>query len=125
MDPIFIIGQIFGIIAIVLGFLSYQMKDQRKLMILLGCTALVFTIHYLMIGAMTGMALNIVVLVRCIVYYFRNKKGSNEKISPIIFAVILVAIGIFTWEDWYSVFILLGLAISTLCMALPSAQKIR
>lgn len=125
MEPIFIAGQIFGIIAIALGFLSYQMKTQEKLILMQALTGLVFIIHYLMIGAVTGMAMNIVGLIRCIVYYFRNKKGSNEKVTPIIFAVIMGIIGILTWESWYSVFVFLGLIINTLCLALSDPQKVR
>lgn len=125
MDPIFIIGQIFGVIAIALGFLSYQMKTQEKLILMQALTGFVFIIHYLMIGAVTGMAMNIVGLVRCIVYYFRNKKRSDEKVTPIIFAIIMGLIGILTWETWYSVFVFFGLIINTLCLAFSDPQKVR
>ena len=101
------------------------MKTQEKLILMQALTGLVFIIHYLMIGAVTGMAMNIVGLIRCIVYYFRNKKGSNEKVTPIIFAVIMGIIGILTWESWYSVFVFLGLIINTLCLALSDPQKVR
>ena len=61
MDKIlFIIGQIFGIIAIILGFVSYQMKTQKQLLICQTTVSLVFCIHYLLIGATTGMAMNVV-----------------------------------------------------------------
>ncbi len=125
MEPIFVTGQVFGVIAIAFGFLSYQMKTQGQLILMQALTGLVFIIHYLMIGAVTGMAMNIVGLIRCIVYYFRNKKGSGEKVTPIIFAVIMGLIGILTWEAWYSAFVFFGLIINTLCMAFSDSQKVR
>ncbi|MBQ8387761.1 MAG: YgjV family protein [Clostridia bacterium] len=125
MDPIFVTGQILGIVAIGLGFLSYQMKTPGQIALVQALTAFVFVIHYLMLGAITGMAMNIVCFIRGIVYYFRNKKGSSERITPVIFAVIMAGMGILTWNAWYSVFIFLGQIISTLCMAFKNPQNIR
>ena len=71
------------------------------------------------------MAMNLVGVVRCIVYYFRNKRGSNEKVTPMVFAVIMAIIGILTWNAWYSVFMFLGLVINTLCLAFSDPQKLR
>jgi hypothetical protein len=78
-----------------------------------------------MLGAITGMAMNIVSLIRCVVYYFRNRSGSTERITPIIFTVIMAIMGIVTWNAWYSVFIFLGLVINTMCMAFSDPQKVR
>ena len=125
LGPIFIIGQIFGVIAIALGFLSYQMKTAGRILLLQALTGVVFAVHYCMIGAITGMAMNIVCFIRCIVYYFRNKRGSSEKISPIIFTLIMAVIGIITWDAWYSVFVFSGILINTLCMAFANPQKVR
>lgn len=125
MDPIFIIGQCLGAVAIALGFLSYQMKTQGQLILMQACTTAVFAIHYLMLGAITGMAMNIVSFIRCVVYYFRNRSGSTERITPIIFTVIMAIMGIVTWNAWYSVFIFLGLVINTMCMAFSDPQKVR
>ena len=79
MDPIFVTGQILGIVAIGLGFLSYQMKTPGQIALVQALTAFVFVIHYLMLGAITGMAMNIVCFIRGIVYYFRNKNCHTVK----------------------------------------------
>jgi len=126
MDQIiFIIGQILGFVAIILGFLSYQMKTQQKLLIVQTATIIVFCLHYLMIGAISGMAMNCICIFRNIAYYYRNKKGSNSKLIPIIFAVIIGAVGIMTWEAWYSVFVFSGLVLNTLAMSFSNPQNVR
>jgi hypothetical protein len=119
------IGQGFGVIAIALGFLSYQMKTQRGVILAQTATAVVFVIHFALIGAWTGMAMNIVSAIRSIAYYYRNKKGSHDVVIPLIFTVIMAASGILTWTGWYSVFMLLGLVINTVCMSLYDADKVR
>ena len=119
------IGQGFGVIAIALGFLSYQLKTQRQLIIAQTATAITFCIHYALIGAWTGMAMNVVSALRGVAYYARNKKGSQNMVIPILFAVVIGAAGLLTWEAWYSVFVFLGLVINTLCMAFSDPQKVR
>lgn len=122
---LFIIGQGFGIVAIILGFVSYQMKTQKQLLICQTATSLVFCIHYFLIGATTGMAMNMVNVVRNIFYYRRNQKGNKSLIVPIIFTSILAVIGILTWNGWYSIFVFLGLIINSMCMSFADPQNVR
>lgn len=121
----FIIGQFFGLIAIALGFLSYQMKTQKQLLLCQTAVCIVFCIHYLLIGATTAMAMNTVNVVRNIVYYRRNQKGDKSMLFPIIFTVILGIIGLLTWEAWYSIFVFCGLIINSLCMSFSNPQNVR
>lgn len=124
-NPIYIIGQIFGIIAVILGFVTYQVRTQKKLLFVQILTTLVFVIHYLLIGAMSGMALNLVAMVRNIVYSRRDLKIFSGKGWPVVFAVIMGIMGLLSWQGWYSVFVVLGLVINSLCMAFKDPQKIR
>ena len=124
-EILYYIGQGFGLIAIALGFISFQMKTQRKLILAQLATAVVFCIHYALIGALTGMAMNVVGAIRCVAYYYRNQKGSKSPVIPIIFTVCMATAGILTWTDWYSVFMLLGLVINTVFMASSAPQRVR
>jgi hypothetical protein len=121
----YIIGQIIGIIAIIIGFISYQMKEQKNVLLLQFIVSGLFCIHYLLINATSGMALNVIMLIRGITYYLRNKFNWKENITPIIFAVIVLIVSVISWQAWYSIFIVLGLLIHTLCMAMNDAQKVR
>ena len=124
-EVMYVIGQILGIAAVVLGFFTYQMKTAGKLLIFELIVSLLFSAHYLLIGATGAVALNFLCGVRCIFYYFRNKSGSKSVLIPIVFTVLIVATGILTWEGWYSVFIVAGLAVHSLATAMADAQKIR
>lgn len=124
-NHIFLIGQIFGIIAVILGFITYQVRTQKALLTTHIFTALVFVIHYLLIGAMSGMALNIVSLIRNLVYSRRDLKIFSGKAWPVIFAVIMGIMGLLSWQGWYSIFVVLGLVINSLCMSFKDPQNIR
>ena len=124
-NHIFLIGQIFGVIAVILGFITYQIRTQKALLFVQTVTALVFVIHYLLIGAVSGMVLNIVAMIRNLVYSRRDLKIFSGKAWPIVFSVIMGIIGLLFWQDWYSVFVVLGLVINSLCMSVQDPQKIR
>lgn len=124
-ETAYLIGQIFGGIAILLGFVSYQVKTQRQLIFMQGATASVFCVHYFLIGAYTGMAMNAVNIVRNFAYDYRNRKNKNDIYTPLIFAVIQAVIGILTWNAWYSIFVFLGIVGNTVCMSFKNPQHVR
>ena len=126
MDSIqFWLAQGFTGIAIILGFVSFQLKTQRQLIVAQTATALMFCISYLLLDAPTGLALNLVAIIRNAVYYIRDKKGSKSMLFPIIFACIQGSMGFFTWEGWYSALSATGIVINTLCMSFKNPQNVR
>lgn len=90
MHPLTIIGQIWGVIAMLLIVLSFQFKDAKRLFLIQVCSCLLFTLHYLFLGlggdsaAYSGMAQNIVGLL------FRVSLSLSDKrkwlMSPLVMA---------------------------------------
>lgn len=119
------IGQVLGMIAVAVGFVSYQMKTAKRILAFEILGAFIFAAHYFFIGALTAMALNFLAAVQCIFYYQRNKRGSKSMLIPVLFTVLVVVTGILTWEGWYSLFIVVGLAVYSLAIAMSDAQMIR
>ena len=125
-----IIGQCLGIIAFAIFFLSYQVKDAKKLLLIQTIGTATLCVQYVLIQADSGWMLNIVCIIRNIIYYNRNKAIFGKKIFsykfiPYALAALMVGIGIVSWQGWYSILIIVGLAINTVCLSLPDAQKIR
>lgn len=119
------IGQGFGILAIILGFISYQVRTQRQILFMQSTVAIVFCIHYFLIGAYSGMAMNAVNVVRNVAYDYRTQKGIRSKAIPIAFVLVQIVMCALTWEAWYSVFVLLGVGINTYCMSFADPQNVR
>ena len=115
IDITMLIGQALGIVAVILGFITYQMKSTKALLVVNMITCGVFCAHYLLIGAISGFALNAVAFVRNVVYTNRNKKIFASPLWPFIFAGIMLIAGILTWQDWRSVLAVCALVINTLC----------
>ena len=87
-DIIYIAGQIFGIAPVIFGFISFQAKSSRGIIFWQLATALGFSLHYLMIGALTGAALNFLAAIKGVCYYYRDKAGSKSLFFPIFFSAL-------------------------------------
>ena len=123
----YLIGQGFGILAIILGFVSYQLKTQKQVLFCQAVVGAVFLVHYALIGAVSGMAMNVISLIRNTIYAVRGGKNDTrfDKAIPIVFTVLMGIMGILSWTNWYSIFVFLGLVINSYCMSFSDPQMIR
>lgn len=73
MTDIEIVGQIVGVFAMACNILSYQQKKQSNLVAcqLLGAT--LFAINYFLLGAVIGGILNVLAIIRAIIFLFEKK----------------------------------------------------
>ena len=120
-----IIGQLLSFVAVALGFISFQMKTSKGIVFFQILTALVFSAHYFLIGAMTATALNFIAAVKCFCYYLRNKSGKKSLWMPIFFTALVCVTSILTWDSWYSILIMAGLVINAISFSLSNPQTIR
>lgn len=118
------VGQILSIVAVFMGFLSFQMKTPRGVLILQLITALIFSAHYLLIDAISAAGLNLMSSIQCICYYFRDKREKKGFAITILFSVLIIVSSILTWDGWYTLFIMAGLLVLNIGFAF-SAQTIR
>ena len=125
MEPRIFIAQIIGLVAVSLSFVTYQMKSKSGVMIMLSLATTLFCIHYSILGATTGLVLNIVGIIRNICYCFRDKKPMSGVAVPIILAAIMTVMSIFTWEGYHSIFFVVGLSLNTLAAGYFSPQGLR
>lgn len=124
-NPRLVIGNAVGLLSALCAFISYQMKEPKKLIFCqIGCSGFV-GISYAIIGAWTGMALNIVCTLRNISYLFLDRKPFSHKAYPYVVAVILAGIGVLSWEGPISLLPMAGLIIYTIMLSLGDNKKLR
>lgn len=126
MDQIlYMIGQVAGMVTVLLGFINYQVKTRERVLYIHIATALCFVVHYLLLGAYVGMTMNIIGVIRNVVFYFVGKKGKVARGWVLGFAGAMAVMGIVAWESWYSVFALVGLVINSCAMSFSNPNNIR
>ena len=121
----FYIGQGFGVLAVILGFISYQMKSSKMVLIFQISVCTVFSIHYLLIGALSGFALNVLCLIRNVTYYFKGKWILKDPYVTVFFTVIMGIVGIFSWQGYPSIFVIIGMMVNTVGMSFRDPQNMR
>ena len=119
------VGQLLSLVAVATGFVSYQMKTAKGILFFQIVTALVFSAHYLLIGAMTAAALNFIAAIKSVFYYARNKRGGKGLFVPIFFTSLSFLASLLTWDGWYSIFITAGLLVNAVGLSLSNPQTIR
>ena len=120
-----VIAQALGIVAVVLGFFCFQMRTQKSLLIVQTATVGVFCVHYLMIGATSGMVLNLIGIARNLAYYRADRNPLFRRWAPVCFAVIMGVGGLLSWQGPVSAFMVSGVVIHTLCLSFTDPQRIR
>lgn len=122
---LYIIGQGLGIAAIGLGFINYQIKSREQVLYVHILTALCFLLHYLLIGAYSGMSMNFVAAIRDIVYFKAGKNGKVSWILSVGFMLVMGIMGVMSWEAWYSIFVVVGLMINSFAMSFSNPNNVR
>ena len=97
METIEIIAQIVGIFAMAFNLLSYQQKTRKGAIVfqLFGTT--LFTINFLMLGAMVGGLLNLVGAIRAIIFINKEKLRADHIAWQIGFIAVYFASYILTF----------------------------
>ena len=120
-----IIGQILGIIATAITFISYQVNTKSRLLIIQTTATLCTCLSFLFLGASTGFALNIVCIVRNVAFFFQKDKSTAHTLTALALSVTMVALGVLSWQGPVSLLIMVALAANTLFMATGNPQLLR
>ncbi len=120
-----IVGQIFGWLAALFTIVSYQCKAQKQLLVMQIASTVSLCISYLLLGAYSGLMLNLTALVRNYVYLSREKKVFSWKGWPIVLAGAMAVAGAASWQGPVSLIIIVALVINTLFLASDNVQNLR
>ena len=120
-----IIGQISGIVAMLITFSSYQMKTQKGVLVTLTAATFFNGLSYLLLGATSGFALNVVCIVRNICFCYQRTGTRINRISAIGFAAAMCLLTALTWQGPVSLLIMIALATNTIFLSLGNPQVLR
>ncbi len=120
-----IIGQILGIIATVITFISYQANTKKILLILQTAATVCTCLSFLFLGAKTGFALNIVCIVRNVVFYFEERTSRLYYPSVIVLTILMAGVGALSWQGPISLLMIIALGVNTVFISFGNPQLLR
>lgn len=124
MEAKFLFTQFLAILGAVLYFLSYQCRDNRKLYAMQFFSYLVYTAHFILLGAMTGGISYILNLARSLFLASKWEFARSNKMCAILCSMQVVVV-VTTWAGWISLLPVCANIASTIGGYTHNAQKIR
>ena len=120
-----IISQAIGVVAMAVVILSYQCKRNKSLFLMQTASTLIWAVHFLMLGAYTGLIMNLISSVRCFVMYNRGKKWADSKITLALLIIMVLGGSAIGFSFPMSLISVAGMIISVLSMWTNDSRKIR
>ena len=119
------IAQVIGFGGAAMNCLSFQQSKRKRIIAVQIIAAVLFIIHYILLGAYSGASLNFISLLRSFVFINNDKKWAKSPAWLAVFIVISAIAGIVTWVDWYSFLPSTAMILTTVSYWLKSETKIR
>lgn len=125
MNIMSILNQIIGIAAMIFSVFSFQMNKHKQIMIMQIIATSLFGLQYFLLGAYTGMAVDIVGVIRGIVFYNKDKKWASGNIWIMIFITMFIISGIFTWQGPSSLLMTGAMILNTFSFSFTKPKLVR
>ncbi|MBR6632873.1 MAG: YgjV family protein [Clostridia bacterium] len=120
-----IITQLVGVIGIIASIISFQCKKHKSILFFRTMNELFFGIQYFLLGAYTGMAMNIVGCIRNTIFTKEISKGKKTILSTATFSLLFVVFGIVTWQGFKSMLIIVAKVLSTVAYGNKNTTFVR
>ena len=119
------VAQIFGFIAIGISLFVYSRRKREHILICKLTQDLTWAMHYLLLGAYSAMATNLICAGREVTFYNPKIKPLLNQLLTVAFISFYVASAIITWKNVFSIFPATSSIISTLAFRLKNPVKIK
>lgn len=116
-------AQLIGFVAAALAFVVFQSNRRHRMLLLQVAANILWTIHFHLLGATTGSAINLTTSVRNSTYYLVGK--NRNPLIPSLFGVAFIAITALAWEGPRSLLPLIGTLIGTIAFWQMKTNHIR
>lgn len=93
-----IIAQIAGILGTTMIFFSFAARKRRSILLCKFTADILWMTHYLLIGAYSGAALNVLAIGRESVFYNKEKKWASSRLWLYLIVALTIGSCILTWE---------------------------
>lgn len=120
-----IIIQAIGFVGFLLAVLTFQSNKHKNITLLKCASDAVFVVQFILLGAYTGAIMNGIGCVRNIAYARLVERKKDVKKAVVIFSVIIIAMGILTWNGPVSLLAIAGKLLSTLSYAFKNPKTVR
>lgn len=120
-----IVIQLIGGFGILASIISFQCKKHNTILLFRTLNEFIFAVQYFLLGAYTGMIVNLVGCVRNIIFTKQISKNNKTTVSVIIFSITFVIFGLAVWQGPKSLLIIAAKVLSTLAYGNKNTTIVR
>lgn len=120
-----IVAQFFGILGIIAAIVAFQCKKHKPLTLFRTANELLFAIQYFMLGAYTGMAMNLVGSLRNLIFVKMVEQNKSTKKVCFLFSALFLIFAALTWEGSKSIFIGFAKVVTTFAYGSKKTSFVR
>lgn len=117
--------QLIGGFGIIASILSFQCKKHNSILLFRTLNELLFALQYFLLGAFTGMTMNLVGCVRNLIFVRQVSKSKKTTVSIAVFSALFFIFGLLTWQGKKSVLIIVAKVLSTLAYGNKNTTFVR
>lgn len=123
----FIAAQIVGVFAVTSFLLSYQLKRRSAILLVNGCSSVLYVLQYILLGAFEGALIDITAVI--ITFVARQKEQKFIK-KHLVFLIVLLNVlvvlaGCVTYQNLYSLLPIIGTILQTGSFWMTKEKNIR
>ena len=120
------LGQILSVIGMVLTIVSFQMKTRKQIILMQTAGSVFFLLSYLLLESWSAVYLNVVFLIRNIVFYFgKDNKWAEHKVWLVVLLCAVVAAGSIGFHAWLDILPIVGSIFGTIAMYMKNENMLR
>lgn len=120
------LGQIASIIGMALTIVSFQMKTRKQIILLQTAGSVFFLFSYLLLESWAAVYLNVVFLIRNVVFYFsKDQKWAQHKAWLGILLCAVIAAGFVGFRSWLDLLPIVGSIFGTVAMYMKNENMLR
>ena len=121
----YIVSQLFALAATFLSLYAFQRKKKVQILNYTVVSATCSVLHYLFLGAWSGVAIKAVGTARNIFAAYETHRHKTSKLAPLIFVLFYIVAGIFAYQSPISLLPVVAACIYTIAIYFGDAKKLR
>lgn len=120
-----IIIQILGGLGILASIISFQCKKHNRILLFRTLNEFIFAIQYFLLGAYTGMMMNIVGCVRNTIFARKVARNKSTTVAAAVFSGCFFLFGLLTYRGVESILIIVAKILSTFAYGNKNTTVVR
>ena len=119
------IAQAIGFLGLILAAISFQKNTNKGIVLFQNFAASTFVLHFILLGAYTGAVMNLIGVLRGLVFINRKNSWANNTLWLYVFILAFIKAGVATWKNILSMLPMVGMILASVGLWIKNPKLTR